>query len=714
MDEERFDQLTRTLARSASRRTILKTMAGGFFGGTAAWPARERAAAFICRQPGALCSRDAHCCSGSCVNDHCTCSKGRTPCASGCCDPQPACTPKTCAGAGVGCGPLDDGCGKTLDCGTCQASDTCHAASCNAGQCVQSVGNEGAACDDTGGTCQSGQCVTLCTPTTTCASAGVTCGPLDDGCGKQLDCGTCQPSDTCHTASCESGHCVEAAGNDGAPCGDNGETCQNGICTSPCIPKTCDDDPGQCGTLSDGCDGNINCDCAECQTCGGGGQCQQADDGTPCRNGDGTCQSGSCACVPKTCADFPGLCGQLGDGCTSVITCQCGECQTCNGYLGQCQPADDNTACTNGTCQSGQCIKPCTPTRTCDSAGAVCGPLDDGCGHSLNCGDCAQPTDGCHVVNCVSGQCVKSALGDGTSCGDSGQGTHVCRGGECVCVPKTCNDYPGQCGTLSDGCSGNGTITCTCPECQTCFGDLACAPLATGVACTGGTCLNGECIPLNCDTGMHVCDGTCVSNDDTQTCGTSCTPCPQDYCHIALCDGTSCSQIKATADCCTSLSDCDDGNPCTADACDAGTCRHFPTSEGQSCGEGLTCQNGVCATCQPYTCDGTYAGYCGTFDDGCGGSLNCSCPGSNACETITCDMFSSGGYGVCNTATVTCGPCEYCDPAAGCESSCSGCQKCDGTQCVADPSQNSATCGGKYINGSFRLGHCVNGACNYY
>jgi len=43
-----------------------------------------------------------------------------------------ACVPKTCAGSNVICGPLADGCGHTLQCGTCPSGQTCT----SAGQCV--------------------------------------------------------------------------------------------------------------------------------------------------------------------------------------------------------------------------------------------------------------------------------------------------------------------------------------------------------------------------------------------------------------------------------------------------------------------------------------------------------------------------------------------------------------------------------------------------
>jgi len=72
----------------------------------------------------------------------------------------------------------------------------------------------------------------------------------------------------------------------------------------------------------------------------------------------------------------------------------------------------------------------CVPI-TCQSAGKDCGPIQDGCGGTINCGSC--PTN--------------------TTCGGGGI-PNVCGG----CVPIKCEDVPQYCGELEDGC-GN-TVDC--------------------------------------------------------------------------------------------------------------------------------------------------------------------------------------------------------------------------------------------------------------
>jgi glucose/arabinose dehydrogenase len=83
------------------------------------------------------------------------------------------CTPTTCSALGKNCGSVNDGCGGTLNCGTCTSPNTC------------------------GGGGTPNVCGTSsCTPTT-CAAQGKNCGSINDGCGGTLNCGTCTSPNTC-------------------------------------------------------------------------------------------------------------------------------------------------------------------------------------------------------------------------------------------------------------------------------------------------------------------------------------------------------------------------------------------------------------------------------------------------------------------------------------------------------------------------------------
>ena len=85
------------------------------------------------------------------------------------------CVPLTCADQGLSCGPAGDGCGNTIQCGSCSGSETCGGGGVN-GKCGAPA---------------------MCTPAT-CGSLMLNCGPVGDGCGGLISsCGTCSAPNIC-------------------------------------------------------------------------------------------------------------------------------------------------------------------------------------------------------------------------------------------------------------------------------------------------------------------------------------------------------------------------------------------------------------------------------------------------------------------------------------------------------------------------------------
>lgn len=176
----------------------------------------------------------------------------------------PNCVPKTCAQLGKNCGLSSDGCGATLNCGTCGAGQICGAYSPNVcwapGNCspktqAQACANAGKNCgavpNGCGGTLSCGACPAtqicggggvsnvcggnVCIPKTfaqACTSAGKDCGPISDGCGGLINCGTCQ-----EPASC---------GGGGIPnkCG------VNALCTGLCLKQVSCPNAGQTTSIT--------------------------------------------------------------------------------------------------------------------------------------------------------------------------------------------------------------------------------------------------------------------------------------------------------------------------------------------------------------------------------------------------------------------------------------------------------------------------------
>jgi hypothetical protein len=191
--------------------------------------------------------------------------------------PPPTCTPTTCAAQGITCGTAGDGCGNTLSCGSCTGCETC---------------GGGGTPNQCGGTC--------CKPET-CEAQNIECGPAGDGCGNSLNCGSCTSGLTCggggvngKCGSIDAGPTCQplTCKDQGITCGPAGDGCGNelqcgscasgqecgaggtpGVCAPVCVPTTCAKLGFNCGPTADGCGHELNCGtCVAPQTCGGGGK----------------------------------------------------------------------------------------------------------------------------------------------------------------------------------------------------------------------------------------------------------------------------------------------------------------------------------------------------------------------------------------------------------------------------------------------------------
>ncbi len=359
--------------------------------------------------------------------------------------PGGTCT--TCAAEGKNCGTISDGCGGTLDCGTCTVSgETC--------------GGGGVANVCGGNTC------------TTCAAQGAECGSISDGCGGTLNCGSC-PS---------------------------GQSCSNNVCV--CNPTTCAAAGAQCGSISDGCSGTLNCgSCPSGQSCsanactgGGSGSAQYTFDsstqGWTYSNGSVTTSSAQTYEGAQSLAVSIAASGSQSNGPSvsspsipagvtvtfhvwipsgSTVTAikpwvrEANDGNWDGNWVGTFNtnawttvtldvptnavtPLDflgvefEVSGAWSGTVYMDSISWPgggsCT---TCAAAGAQCGSISDGCGGTLNCGSCSS----------------------GQSCS-----ANVCVGGSCT----TCAAAGAECGSISDGCGG----TLNCGSCtisgETCGG----------------------------------------------------------------------------------------------------------------------------------------------------------------------------------------------------------------------------------------------------
>ena len=192
----------------------------------------------------------------------------------------------------------------------------------------------------------------------------------------------------------------------------------------------------------------------------------------------------------------------------------------------------------------------------------------------------------------------------------------------------------------------------------------------------------------------------------------------------ALLPGT----ITVSAGACTSDAACNDGNPCTADSCVAGTCANVnttdPCSDGDLCTINDTCSAGVCI--------GTAVPEGGACDDGDACTINDTCQ-SDVCAGTPRDCSSLDGVcgaGVCNPTTGQCvvspsnegGACDdgnQCTENDACLSgACVGdavppgttCD--DGLACTQNDACNNGACSGTAVDCSSLDTPCTDGVCN--
>ncbi len=498
-------------------------------------------------------------------------------------------------------------------------------------------------------------------------------GSLDGECRVASDCtnpGACQMVDA--RVSCVDGECHYPAI----------------VCDSP-PPNECFDNDtkyrsysgvGRCEASTGACTyAEVDVDCLDCSAscllkcaglvcnesnggCRSEGHCvpedppscayQEAPDSTPCDLGgaggggtDGFCKSGDCVeCVEDAHCDDLNDCTE--DHClTETSTC------THAPLSGTC---DDGNACTTiDTCVDGGCI---------GGEPVVCDPPPGQCYDSP--GEC-DPADGA---------CVFTPSAPGSTCDDENVCTvnDGCLDGDCVGgSPLDCDDHEA---CTDDGCDPLSGCTHTDNDDPCSDGNLC----TVNDVCSGGACAPGA--PLDCNDGNPCTADACDP-------ATGCT-------HTQVPDGTTCmfaggmsgSCSQGTCVGCTDAADCDDGNPCTTEACTNQMCTYANNTntcnDGNACTYGDACSAGRCSgtaitctsnACVTRTCNGT-ASCAQTFHNG----ASCADDG-NACTTDTCNAS-----GTCTHPT-----------------------RANGASCGGNPANRC--CGGSCVNLSTNRSHC--GGC---
>jgi len=700
----------------------------------------------VCTPATGLCSEVAAVDGSPCSDDN-LCTQGDTcvagACASGkelVCDDHNDCTKDEC-NPEMGCaftnvdGPCDDG-------NLCTTEDTCSDGKC------KGVGGEACSCstyldcepfedgDYCNGTllCGGGQCVVDPVSLIKCNTADDTeCGvtqcisdtgacvtnPVEDG-------EPCDDDDTCSlTSECKEGECVltePVSCDDGNPCTEDLCDAEVGCQNPPSLGAACDD--------SDPCTVNDVCVAGGCA-----GEPKPCDDGNPCTHESCDPATGECVideAVNAACDD--------GNACTIDDHCEGGTCvasvqadcndgnectdDTCDAIQG-CVAApntaecEDGDLCTKGdACSGGLCV-PGGP-YDCDDANVCtkesCDPVS-GCAYTPADGLGCDDGDQCTLDDkCSQGQCMGTAslkCDDGDVCTDDYCDPAVGCATKYNTAPCDDESFCTQVDACLDGkCTGASPLDCddgnpcTLDECNPVAGcghteqDIACSD---GTECTAGDqCIAGQCVggpAVLCDDDNPCTDDSCdpavgcVHTNNAHTCddGSLCTA--VDTCAEGKCVGGG-------------LLDCDDGNPCTDDACDPAVgCVHtnnsIPCDDKSKCTEVDVCLDGQCTGTQPLDCDDKNV----CTSDACIPAAGCvNLPNNNPCDDA--DACTTGEL-CANTKcqggkTITCNDVndcttDSCDPAAGCVfapvpdqtqcddgNSCNSDDKCVAGKCIGE------------------------------
>jgi len=174
----------------------------------------------------------------------------------------------------------------------------------------------------------------------------------------------------------------------------------------------------------------------------------------------------------------------------------------------------------------------------------------------------AEIIDGVIVVSDQAGDCVVNP----GQCDDG-----------LACTADSCNGLTGECVHTADDTACDDGVSCSVDLCDL---DVGCVSLGDHSACDDGdACTSDECVPAVGCSSVAIEDGGSCEDGDLCTTG--------DTCLAGSCNGGS-------------PLDCDDGNDCTLDGCDADTgcvsteLNGVACEDGDACTEGDACVAGAC------------------------------------------------------------------------------------------------------------------------
>jgi hypothetical protein len=626
MDDSRFDQLTRLVARGASRRAILK----GLLGLGAAVSSAEGVDARPVRTRPTI-----------------------PP------PPPPTTSPPTTTTA-VPCPGQDQCPGSTLCCPT----GTCARAGNQAICCDGTDGNGtvvcGFDCCDTEDQCCDGEC---CPDETVCLARVFGEGPFVEEevcCPIEL---TCRDIASGEGLCCD-GECFDPEGGvvpaqvlnpDFLCCPAGGTVCEGGFETLCCqgdTPQCCLRGGVAFCIAADACCGDADCDdlddpagclegtCTEEFVCEAQTVCGVLQ--TCCIGGDDVCCPEERECCGPVCCDFGETCCERTLGGVLVQVCIDPQTQCCTNP--DCDALDDPANCIRGVCRRQD--QTCVQRSECGADEVCCA------GDAQSPGVCITDDQCCSTEEC-------------TGCEFCDLGTHLCVS-DCGTAP-CCEEGPdpaswfcadGECCPDGSGCTAG--LRCCTPEVDEsfCIDSTQCCDDGDCEACE--VCVDNSC-EFDCNSdeeccGDSCCAGLCCEFDEEFFCNPGGECCSDDECDATACEfcsnGTCAPGCTGEGERCCPVSG--GGFGCVfAEVC-AATCTSDAECSGQVCCGGVCCDSASC-------CERSSGTLVCVFDDPAGSCCNDDDCGDHpsACFTNVCIEGDDGNFfcqsvTVCDTRTEQC------------------------------------------------------------
>ena len=612
------------------------------------------------------------------------------------------CTVDICDSAG--------GCKKLGRIGTCDDDNPCTVGeSCQDGDCK---GSTPTICDD-GNPCTADPC----NPEVGCVKIALANGAV------------CKPADACQ----QTGKCLDGACQGKTPvnCDDanacTGDTCdpKNGACAHVALTGACDD--GIACTADDKCQDKL------CRGTPQGSEANpcctkhtQCDDSNPCTEDIcklGTCASAADALTGSACDDgnpctllekcTAGVCAaQAFDSCDDGDACTLDACSTGTGcghdVLSSGASCDDGDVCNGKATCDAKAVCQLAPALACNDANPctkdTCDP-QKGCLHAEHSSDCIDGNactvgDTCSSGSCegkalvcndddpctsnaceIQKGCVYAPIGGIKACDDANPCTldDRCTAGKCVGDPKDCDD-------------GKPCSIDVCDAIKGCQHDFA-TPQATacddGNACTlGDTCQQGVCasgVLINCNDGNPCTDDVCDAVSGVCKSKDNKAPCTsKSACMNAGVCASGVCEATAKPGCCTDFSQCVDGDGCTQDDCDksSGTCA-YKLLTGKACSDGNACTLGD--NCKSGRCEGGASLGC---DDGLACTIDYCLP-AEGCKHVAKVSGACADSDLCDGQ-------EQCDKTGTCQAASEGLNCDDANPCTLDLCKPAVGCASTY------------------